>query len=399
MTLQRRSLSFFETLFARIGIGPVVASANLQGQVDAAVMDRAARLLQRDYPLLRCSIHQSTDGVALVLSEEGSGLVLGAPGPDALANELNIHIEQDRPVSRISLYQAEESAVLNLAGDHAASDARLNMLLLHRLLAYYTELLSGVTPAPTERAAFEGSLEDVLLAGYKPSPAPAVEDADQPLTLAVDAATPGALAVRSFSYDRVTTAALIAATRRSGVSITNLLSGALACAVRAQFSAAGPMPVSPALAVDLRPRVAPPIAPDAPFCCVARQVCSVRVDANDQPVEVARRIGRQMQTALEQNQIQHRLLAQRLAGRPLPLPPISFLVSNIGIVDDYRVPDGLQVTGSRWATTSRGPVPTLFGLTAYGRLNLELVYDTAFLQADVMDDVAEHFEAALLACQ
>lgn len=399
MTLERRSLSIFESLFAQVGIGPVVASVNLQGQVDAAVMDRAARLLQRDYPLLRCSIRQSAEGVALVVSEEGSGLAVGALGPDVLANELNIHLEQDRPVSRISLYQAEESAVLNLAGDHAASDARLNMLLLHRLLDYYTELLRGVTPAPTERAAFEGSLEDVLLAEYKPSPVPAVEDADQPLTLAVDAAAPGALAMRGFSYDRVTTAALIAAARQGGVSITNLLSGALACAVRTQFSATGPMLVSPALAVDLRPRVVPPIAPDAPFCCVARQVCSVRVDVDDQPLEVARQIGTQMQTALEQNQIQHRLLAQRLAGRPLPLPAISFLVSNIGIVDGYNVPDGLQVTNSRWVTTSRGPVPTLFGSTAYGRLNLDLVYDTAFLQADVMDDVAEHFEAALLACQ
>jgi hypothetical protein len=400
MTLERRSLSFFESLFAKVGIGPVVASANLQGQVDAAVMDRAARLLQRDYPLLRCSIRQSDDGVALVLSEESSGLALGAAGPDVLATELNIRLEQDRPVSRISLYQAEESAVLNLACDHAASDARLNMLLLHRLLDYYTDLLRGVTPAPTGRAAFEGSLEDVLLAGYEPRPVPAVEDADQPLTLAVDAAAPGPLAVRSFSYDQVTTAGLAAAARRGGVSITNLLSGALACAVRAQFSAdAGPMPVSSAVAVDLRPRVVPPIAPDAPFCCVARQVCSVRVDAADQPVEVGRQIGTQLQTALEQNQIQHRLLAQRLAGRPLPLPPISFLVSNIGIVEDFHTPDGLRVTSSGFTTTARGPVPALFGATTHGRLNLDLVYDTAFLPADVMNDVAKNFEAALLACR
>lgn len=398
MTLERRSLSFFESLFAQVGIGPVVASADLRGRVDTAVMDRAARLLQRDYPLLRCSIRQSADGVALVLSEDGSGLAVGALGPDVLADELNIHLEKDRPVSRISLYQAENSAVLHLAVDHAASDARLNMLLLHRLLDYYTDLLRGVTPAPTGRSAFEGSLEDVLLAGYEPSPPPAVEDADQPLTLAVDAAAPGTLAVRSFSYDQVTTAGLTAAARRGGVSITNLLSGALACAVRAQFPAdAGPMPVAPAVAVDLRPRVVPPVAPDAPFCCVARQVCSVRVEADDQPVDVGRRIGAQLQTALEENRIQHRLLAQRLAGRPLPLPPISFLVSNIGVVEGFNTPEGLRVTGSRFATTSRGPVPTLFGTTTYGRLDLELVYDTAFLQADVIDDVVQHFEASLLA--
>lgn len=400
MTLERRSLSFFETLFALVGIGPVVATVSLRGQLDAAVLDRAARLLQRDYPLLRCDIRRSGDGVALVLAEEGSGLAVVAPGPDALANELNIPVEQDRPVSRIALYQGAESAVLSLAGDHAASDARLNTLLLHRLVGYYADLLRGQEPAPTGRLAFEGSLEDVLLARYDPSPVPPVPDADPPLTLAIEAAAPGALAVRSFGYDQATTAALIAAARRSGISLTNLLSGAMACAVRAQFSAdAGPMPVSPAFAVDLRPRVVPPIAPDAPFCCVARQVCAVRVDTDDQPVEVGRQIGTQLQAALEQNEIQRRLLAQRLAGRPLPLPPISFMVSNIGIVEDYQAPDGLRVTCSRWATTSRGPVPTLFGSTTHGRLNLDLVCDTAFLPAEVIDDLAKHFEAFLLACQ
>ena len=208
------------------------------------------------------------------------------------------------------------------------------------------------------------------------------------------------LAVRSFSYHPDTTAALLAAARRGGISITNLLSGAMACAVRAQFPAdAGPMPVSAAFAVDLRPRVVPPIAPDAPFCCVARQVCLTDVDASDQPIEVGRRIGTQLREALERDEIQHRLLAQRLAGRPLPLPPISYMVSNIGVVDDYRVPDGLRVTDSRWATTSRGPVPTLFGSTAGGSLNLDLVYDTGFHRAEVIEDVAKHFEASLIACR
>ena len=83
----------------------------------------------------------------------------------------------------------------------------------------------------------------------------------------------------------------------------------------------------------------------------------------------------------------------------MPLPPISYMVSNIGIVDDYPVPDGLRVIDSRWATTSRGPVPTLFGSTTYGRLNLDLVYDTAFHRADVIDQAAKHFEASLMACQ
>jgi hypothetical protein len=399
MTIERRSLTFFESLFYLWQVGPVVASITLQGQVDAAVMDRAARLLRRDYPLLRCSFRRTDDDIALVLADEVPGLAVVPPGSNGLADEVNLPMDQDRPVSRISLSQAADLAVLSFAGDHAVGDARLNTLLLHRLLGYYTDLLRGIEPAPTGRSAFEGSLEEALLAAYEPGPVRPLPDTDPPVTLAGEATAPGAAAVRSFSYERDTTAALIAASRRGGISLTNLLTGALACAVRAQFPDAGPLAVAPAFAVDLRARVDPPIAPDAPFCCAARLVCATHVDTADEPVEVGRRIGTQLKAALEQDEIQHRLLAQRVVGKPTPLPPISFLVSNIGIVEDYPLPDGLRVTDSRFATTSRGPVPTLFGSTANGRLTLDLVYDNAFHRADVIDEVVKHFEASLLASE
>ena len=400
MTTERRTLTFFESLFALWRVGPVVASVTLQGHVDADAMDQAARLLQRDYPILRCSIRQAGDEIALELSDEEPGLTIVEPGPDPLTNELNVPITQDRPVNRITLSQDGDSAVLTLAGDHAATDARLNTILLHRLLGYYGDLLRGVTPEPTGRSAFEGSLEESLLAaGLEPGPVHPLEEGDPPLTLHGDAAAPGPLGVHNFTYGKEATAGLIAAARSGGVSVTNLLAGALACAVRAQFpDDAGPMPVSPAFAVDLRPRVDPPIAPDAPFVCVARLVCSTDVDSDDNPVEVGRRIGTQLKAAVDRGEIQGRLLAQRIDRRPLPLAPISFLVSNIGIVEDYVLPEGLRLTEGRWATTSRGPVPTLFGSTVDGKLTLALVYDTAFHSADVIDAIVKHFEASLEAC-
>lgn len=138
--------------------------------MDAAVMDQAARQLQRDYPLLRCSFREVADGVTLVAAEEGPGLtVVGPPNPDTLTNQLNIPLGRDRPVSRIALSQTAGSAVLSLAGDHAASDARLNTLLLHRLLGYYAVLRRGEIPQPAAMPAFAGTLEDVLLAGYEPA--------------------------------------------------------------------------------------------------------------------------------------------------------------------------------------------------------------------------------------
>lgn len=400
MTLQGRSLTFFDSLFYRYRVGPVVARVRLRGPLDATVMDRAARLLRRDHTLLRCSFREAGEEVTLVPAEEVSGLTVAETGPNTLADELNMPLGKDRPAVRISLFQDGDSTVLNLAGDHAGSDARLNMVLLHRLLDYYTDLIDGVQPTPAEATAFGGSLEEALLATFEAGPIPPLEPTEPPLSLAGEADGPGPLGVHSFNYGLDATTALISAARQAGVSVTELLSGALACAVRAQFADdAGPLPVAPAFAVDLRPRVDPPIPADAPFCCVSRAVCSTAVDADDKAAEVGARIGTQLRAALNRNEIQHRLLAQREVRKPAPLPPISFLVSNIGIVEGYRLPEGLRIADSRFATTSRGPVPTLFGSTTDGRLNLDLVYDTAFHGEDVIDEVAKHFEASLIAAR
>ncbi|WP_431682755.1 phthiocerol/phthiodiolone dimycocerosyl transferase family protein [Kitasatospora sp. KL5] len=397
MTHERRSLTFFESLFYLWRVGPVVASVTLEGRVDAEVLQRALGLLQRDHPLVRCSFRRAPDAVSIELADDGPVLELVAPGSNGLAQVLNTELQDDRRVYRVTLAQGPQSAVLSFAGDHAGSDARLNTLLLRRLLGHYTDLLRGVESEPTGRSAFEGSLEEALLAAYEPGPVQPPQGGEPPLTLHVAADAPGELAVRGFAFEPATTAALLAAARRDGVSLTNLLVGAMACAVRARFPEAGPLPVAPAFAVDLRSRVDPPIAADAPFCCVARLVCSTGVDVDDRPAEVGRRIGAQLKESLEQEEIQHRLVSQRAVGEATPLPPISFMVSNIGVIEEYPVPEGLRVTDSRWATTSRGPVPTLFGSTVEGRLTLDLVYDTAFHRTEVIEEVAKQFEAVLLA--
>ncbi|MFE4519245.1 hypothetical protein ACFRMQ_34265 [Kitasatospora sp. NPDC056783] len=398
MTNERRSLTFFESLFYLWRVGPVVASVTLEGRLDAEVLERALRLLQRDHPLVRCSFRRAPDSVAVELVDEGPGLELVEPGSNGLVQVLNTELEDDRRLFRVTLAQGPESAVLSFAGDHAGSDARLNTLLLRRMLGHYTDLLRGAeSAAPRGGSAFGGSLEEALLAAYEPGPVVLPKEGEPPLTLGTAAGAPGGLAVRAFAFEPATTAALLAAARRGGVSLTNLLVGAMACAVRARFPEAGPLPVAPAFAVDLRGRVDPPIAPDAPFCCVARLVCSTGVDAADSPAEVGRRIGTQLKEALEQEEIQHRLVSQRSVGEATPLPPISFMVSNIGVIEEYPVPEGLRITDSRWATTSRGPVPTLFGSTVDGRLTLDLVYDTAFHRAEVIEEVSRRFEEALLA--
>jgi hypothetical protein len=385
-------------MFFHRNVGPIVASVTLQGRVDAEVMDRAARLLQRDYPVLRSWLHHSGEHIALVSSDEGPGLAVSASSGDVLEAELNIPLGPDRPASRISLSQSVGAAVLSLSVDHSAGDGILVMYLLHRLLAYYTDLLHGQVPAPTGKPLFEGTLEEALLAAYEPRPLPPPQAADPPLTLGADAVAPGAAGLRNLSFGQAATTALVAAARESGISLTSLLSGALACAVRAQFPAdAGSLPVALALPVNLRPRLVPAVPPDAQFVCASLLICTTRVGVGEQFADVGGRIGAQMYAGLERNDIQHRLVAQRLSGRQAPFPALSFILSNLGNVEDYTVPDGLQVSGTRFASTSRGAVPTLYVVTGGGRLSLELSYDDAFYRTDVIDDVIGHLEASLSA--
>jgi hypothetical protein len=398
MTPERRSLNIFESMFFLRNVGPIVGSVTLQGRVDVEVMDRAARLLQRDYPVMRSWLHRSGEHIDLVSSDEGPGLVVSASSGDVLEGELNIALGPDRPASRISLSQTAGAAVLSLSADHSAGDGVLVMYLLHRLLAYYTDLLRGQVPAPTGKPLFEGTLEEALLAAYEPLPLPPPDTADPPLTLGVDAIAPGAAGLRNLSFGQAETTALVAAARESGISLTSLLSGALACAVRAQFPAdAGSQPVTLAIPVNLRPRLVPAVPPDAQFVCASLLMCTTRVGVGERPAEVGGRVGAQMHASLERNDIQHRLVAQRLSGRQAPFPALSFILSNLGTVEDYVVPDGLQVSGTRFASTSRGPVPTLYVMTAGGRLSLELIYDEAFYRTDVIDSVIGHLEASLSA--
>ena len=391
---ERRPLTAHETLFVVAGFGPATASVTLHGTVDAPVLTRAWQLLARDHPVLRCRIVPSANGFELVLSDmDGPEPIVRTWGTPDFDAEVNAPFGQDGSVSRISLCRTEDGVVLTLAISHAVSDARLLMLLLHRLLDYYTTLLAGDALPPTDRPAFDTPLEPRLLAAYEPArPEPPFDD--EPVLLGGESTSEG-FAVLGLHYERERTADLVATARRHGLSVSGLLGGVLACAIRAEFPASdGPLPVALGLPVDLRPRLTPPVAADELFCCAGRCVIGTRIGAEDDPVDAGRRLVAQLRAVVERNEPQRALLADRL-DPTAPPPAMSFLLSNIGAIDGPRLPPGTVAGRTRLAATLHGPVPALYVATVAGRLTLDLVYDRACHPSARTEDVVRRMDELL----
>lgn len=381
MTIERR-LTVSESNFVLAGFGPVVVSTTCTGRVDPVLLDRAWHQLTHDHPVLRCVIRASEDGFALVLRDNGPEVAAGADGFLAAATTRL----DGGAVSRLTLRQSADTAVLTLAVDHALSDARLVRTLLHTLLRHYTDLLRGDVAPSTPRPVFESTMEDRLLARYEPGWPQLPETPGPPAVLSGGTGTPSGFGVHNVTFDPGVTAEIVTLARENRISVNDLVCGAVCCAVRKRFpDTDGPLPVALCIPVDLRHRLDPPIAPDAQLCCALPCVVTVPVDVEDDPVEVGRRLGAQLRAAIDRAEPQRTLLA--LCLDPAPPPPMTFMVSNVGVVENPVLPEGMRVTGSHFAATLPGPVPGMFVATVGGRLTLDVVYDRAFQSAAEIGEV------------
>ncbi|KZB86516.1 phthiocerol/phthiodiolone dimycocerosyl transferase family protein [Amycolatopsis regifaucium] len=374
MTTTERALTASETGFLLAGFGPVVVRTAFTGRFETDVLERAWQRLGHEYPLLRCGILGSPDGFRLRL-RDSMPTVKGGAGTfgDDIARRL-----EDGAISRLSLHETADATVLTLAVDHAVSDGRLVRNLLHSLLGIYTALLRGEAPPSAPRPVFEPGLEELFAGRYErgwPEP-PSVRG--QPLTVTDGPGAPSSgFGVHLLELEPGPTADIVAFARENGISVTGLLCGAVSGAVRAKSPEAdGPLPVTLCVPVDFRERLVPPLDADAQLCGALPCTVTVPVAADDEPLKVGLRVTTELRAALDRDEPQRALLAQCHA--PAPPPPMTIMVSSIGAIRDPVLPEGLRVTGSRFAATLNGPVPGMFVSTMSGRLTIDVVYDRAF---------------------
>lgn len=391
MPTTERALTASETAFILAGFGPVVVRTAFAGTFDPVLLEDAWQRLGDEYPLLRCRIIEGQDGFGFALQDSMSKVTAGA---DSFEQDISRRIE-DGMVSQLSLHQTADTAALTLAVDHAVSDARLVLVLSRALLRIYATLLRGEFPPSAPRPVFEAGLEELFSGKYAPGRPETPEVVEEPAVLSGGPGVPpSGFGVQHLELDRATTTEVTEFARASRISVTSLLCGAVSGAVRARApEAGGPLPVTLCIPVDFRERLAPPIDPDAQLCGALPCLVTVPVAADDEPAEVGARVAAGLREALERAEPQRTLLAQSLS--PAPPPTMTFMVSNIGVVEDPALPDVPRVTGSRFAATLRGPVPAMFVGTVGGRLTLDVVYDRAFHNDGEMGGVMASVEAAL----
>ncbi|WP_254896793.1 chromosome condensation protein [Amycolatopsis sp. Hca4] len=386
-----RALTDSEAAFLLAGFGPVVVRADVGGTFDPALLDRAWRLLGQAYPLLRCGVLGGPDGFRLVLRE-------AVPAPVADADDFRQAIGRrlgDGAVSRLSLRETNGATELTLAVDHAFSDGRLVQVLLGKLLEFYAVLRRGDTPSVVPRPVFEPGLQHRLTGRYEPG---WPEPADVPGGVVTLAGGPGTsspgFGVHRIELGRGPTAALAAFAGTAGISVTGLLCGAVAGAVLARRPGdTAVRPVTLSVPVDFRRRLAPPIDPDAQLCAALPCLVTVSAAATDDPVDIGLRVAAELRAAIRRAEPQRTLLAQCLV--PAPPPPMTFLVSNLGVREYPELPGDLSVTTSRVAATLPGPVPAVFAVTVNGELALDVVYDRAFHDDSEVSAVAASVETTL----
>ncbi|MFJ8911111.1 chromosome condensation protein [Amycolatopsis sp. NPDC102389] len=393
MTTTERPLTVSETAYILAGFGPVVVRTAFTGQFDPVLLESAWQRLGREYPLLRCGILGSPDGFLVALRDSMPKVAVGA---DTFEHEISQRLE-DGAISRLSLYETTDTTVLALAVDHSVSDARLVQALLRSLLRIYTALLRDEVPPSAPRPVFEAGLEELFSGRYEPGwPEPHGVPGEPAVLPGGSGEPPSGIGVHHLEFEPEHTAEVVAFARASRISVTGLLCGALSKAVLARLPEEdGPRPVTFCIPVDLRARLDPPIAPDAQLCGALPTLVTVPVAADDEPLDVGQRVAAELLAGLGRDEPQRVLLARCLT--PAPPPPMTFMVSNIGVVEDPVLPEGLRVTGSRFAATLHGPVPAMFVTTVSGRLTVDVVYDRAFHNSGEIGEVMASVEATLRA--
>lgn len=384
-----RSLTCYESSFLLVDSGPVVGHISVPGRIDGTVLDRAWRLLNRDYPLLRYHIHASDGTYTVALTDDITEVITGPPAEDSFVLALNDSRVHRDEASRLRLFQSDDAAAVSLAVSHALADARLVETLVARLLRYYKALLGGDVPSPSARSAFDVPLDERLLGRYAPLHRYDPLGAGQPAVLpAPSRGLTAGFGAANLTLTPAATAEVVAAARSQGCTVTDLVCAALACALRDQFPVDGPVPITVGVAVDLRRRLTPPVSADEQICCVGLTLVGAHITAEHEPPDLVRLFSAGLRTAVERAEPQRAVVAESLGrGAGTPGAPFTCALSNLGVVESPRL---------RFAATVPGPVPGLFMATSGGRLNLDLVYDRAHLGADQVEDVLSKVGAGLV---
>ncbi|MBO3741359.1 phthiocerol/phthiodiolone dimycocerosyl transferase family protein [Actinoplanes flavus] len=403
MPLDERVLTPRESMIVAAGASPAFVTVTADGPLDIDVLGHALRLLAEANPILRSEIVRTGDERYVLRVDDHTPSITVRDDGTTFADVVNTPWDAGERTAQLLVLRESRGWAIVLAVHHAVADGQLITTLLRRLVEYYTALVSGARVAVVRRDELDPPLEEVLRRmGAVPASAEPVQDTapEEVTTLApgsVPAAGRPSFGIRNLRLGPEATARFISAAKAHRLSVSSLVVGAMTVALRGMHDSPDPLTLALCLQVDLRSRMTPPVPPDAAMSAVGSVIINLPTPYDAGPVEVGTQVDSRMPGAVRQALRQAALLA---AGklRLSRAQEISISISNLGRLSFPSVAGDLRFGTIRSvATMPFMRVPALVVNTTNGSLNLDLIYNRAFLTDDVVHHLTQGFESRLAA--
>jgi hypothetical protein len=192
--------------------------------------------------------------------------------------------------------------------------------------------------------------------------------------------------------------------RAAGVSVHGLIGSALLTIVRRRLGGDGPRVLGCLSPVDLRSRLDPPVPASTMVAAVTTHLHAVEVDADTDPLALARELGTHLRDAIERgDHFQDMRIMTEVPKHPA-LQMGTVIVTNMGSVPGPRLPEGTELTDVRLVPAREqyfpqaGRSPLMACVVSFdGRLAIEFPHCTACFSPAFMRDLRDDVQTALLA--
>ncbi|MFG2719756.1 condensation domain-containing protein [Streptomyces sp. NPDC048416] len=418
----QRPISPFESLyFLDLGAAalplynmPAFVESLVRGRPDPELMRRALNLLTERHPILRCEVTSGEAGLSLRTRDRVEPPLVVLDGvEDTYAELINTRPDWTESLLHAWLLTDGERSQVVLGVHHGVADGRSAFALLDEFWQYYTALAAGADLAPERREELSPAIDTRLAGSFPEAELDALVEA---IAQGADGIKPAVLstegvgrpdrpaAARRFVVDRLefdpqTTDAVVAAARTRGVTVNSLVTGLVLTAVRAQLAPEqGPLTLTCGHGVDLRTRLTPELPLSTVLNCITGLQTTLSVSHDDRPETVGREVADQVAGALAARNPERFLLAALRAGAQgiaLPVPAVSYGISNVGRIPAHPVPADMELL--RFGGTANAPgMPPKIGVASFGgRLLVQNEYDSWTYGPEQMGRLRETLRAAL----
>ncbi|MFI5818632.1 hypothetical protein ACIA8I_05645 [Streptomyces rishiriensis] len=422
MTRQRPISPFESVYFLDLGAAglplydmPAFVESLVRGRPDPALIRRALVLLTERHPILRAEVAAGEGGLLLRVRDRVEPPLTLLDGiEDAYAELINMRPDWTRSLLHAWLLSDGERSQVVLGVHHGVADGRSAFALLDEFWQYYTALAAGATPSVERREELPEAIDTRLADALPEAEIDAVVDAiaqgaaaeTKPAVLPTEGVgrPDRPAATRRFVVDRLefaahTTDALVAAARAREVTVNSLVSGLVLTAVRTQLAPKeGPLTMTCGHGVDLRTRLTPELPLSTVLNCITGLQTTLTVGHDDRPESVGREVADQVAGALARRDPERFLLAALRAGAQgiaVPVPVVSYGISNVGRIPAHPVPEDLELL--RFGGTANAPgMPPKIGVASFGgRLLVQNEYDSWTYAPEQMRRLREALRASL----